>query len=223
MGIDIVIIGLIYKYPHQAHWIIFFALILAGFNIPISEDLMLVTSGVLASAFVPENTFKLWAAVFIGAYISDAIAYWTGRLLGPKLLTMKFFSKFLKQERIDKMHAFYEKWGFLAFLVGRFVPFGVRNCLFISAGMGHMSFPKFLLMSGFASLISTTTAFYIAYTFGKHYEVLLDYLKTFDVAIIIVISASVLAVIGFIWYKKRSNAKKKINRQIVNTDHSSSH
>lgn len=219
MGIDIVILGLIYKYPHEAHWIIFIALLLAGFNIPISEDLMLVTSGVLASAFVPENAFKLWSAVFVGAYLSDWIAYWTGRLIGPKLLTMKFFSRFIKQERIDKMHVFYEKWGFLAFLVGRFVPFGVRNCLFISAGMGHMSFGKFLIMDGIASLISTTTAFYLAYTFGKHYEVLLEYLKTFDVTIMIVVSATVLAVIGFIWYKKRSNAKKKLNRQIADTHH----
>lgn len=208
MGIDILIIGLIYKYPHLGHWIIFGALILAGLNLPVSEDLMLLTSGVLASAFVPENAVKLWAAVFIGAYISDWIAYWTGRLLGPKLLKIKFFSKFIKQERIDRMHAFYEKWGLLAFLVGRFVPFGVRNCLFISAGMGHMSFTKFLWIDGIASLISTSTAFYIAYTFGKHYEVLLAYVKTFDVTLVIIIAASLLAVGGFIGYKRWNQRKK---------------
>lgn len=214
MGIDILIIGLIYKYPHLGHWIIFGALLLAGLNLPISEDLMLLTSGVLASAFVPENAKKLWLAVFVGAYLSDWIAYWTGRLLGPKLLTMKFFSKFIKQERIDRMHAFYEKWGFLAFLVGRFVPFGVRNCLFISAGMGHMSFSKFLLVDGIASLISTSTAFYLAYTFGKHYEALLDYIKTFDLTMIGLIAASVLAAAALIWYKKCA-AKKKMKSQIA--------
>jgi membrane protein DedA with SNARE-associated domain len=218
MGIDIIILGLIYKYPHQAHWIIFCSLLLAGLNMPISEDLMLLTSGFLASAVVPENAYKLWTAVFIGAYISDWLAYWTGRLLGPKLLTMRFFSRFIKQERIDKMHAFYEKWGFFAFLIGRFVPFGIRNCLFISAGMGHMSFGKFLLLDGFAALISTTTAFLLAYSFGQHYEVLLEYAKTFDLTMISIVLGTVAAVGGFIWYRRRCSIKKKMNQQIVDAN-----
>lgn len=202
MGIDIPIMVLIYKYPHHAHWIIFISLVLAGFNIPISEDLMLLTSGILASAFVPENTFVLWLSVFCGAYISDWIAYWTGRLLGPKLLTIKWLSRVVKRERLDKMHAFYERWGFFAFLFGRFVPFGVRNCLFISAGMGNMSFKKFLLVDGFASLISTTTAFYLAYTFGKHYHILWDFIKTYDTSFLIALGILLVTVIGIIWYKR---------------------
>ncbi|MDR3623805.1 MAG: DedA family protein [Chlamydiales bacterium] len=202
MGIDIIIIGFIYQYPHHAYWIIFISLILAGFNLPISEDLMLVTSGWLASAVIPEHALKLWIAVFAGAFLSDWIAYWTGRLLGPRLLTMRWISKVVKQERIDKMHKFYEKWGFFAFLVGRFVPFGVRNCLFISAGMGHMSFPKFLLIDGVAALCSTTSAFYLAYTFGQHYEPIWEYIKTYDIAFISAIAIVLVTLAGIIWYNK---------------------
>lgn len=209
MGLDIIIIGLIYKYPHLSHWIIFSALILAGCNLPISEDLMLITGGFLASVVVPENKYLLWAAVFVGAYLSDWIAYWTGRLLGPKLLTYKWFSKVLKQERLDRMHRFYEKWGLLAFIVGRFIPFGLRNCLFISAGMGHMSFPKFLWIDGIASLISTTSLFLLSYSLGRHYEKALDYLQTFDFTIVIIIGVAISAIGALFWYKKKR--KRLIN------------
>jgi membrane protein DedA with SNARE-associated domain len=211
MGIDFVIIGLIYKYPEYAHWVIFGSLILAGFNLPISEDLMLLTSGVLASAFVPENALLLWGSVFLGAYLSDWIAYWTGRLLGPKLLTIKWLSKIVKKERLDRMHAFYEKWGFFAFLVGRFVPFGIRNCLFISAGMGKMSFTRFLWIDGVASLISTTSAFYLAYTFGKNFEVIWEYIKN-NYILFIAISA-ILLTLGVLlyWFKCVKKRPTSIN------------
>jgi membrane-associated protein len=210
MMTEAIILGLIAKYPQNSHWIIFLSLIIAGFNIPISEDLILFTSGVLASQAQDTDTrWFLWMAAFFGAYISDWIAYWTGRWFGPKIFTIKWLSKIVKKERIEKMHSFYEKWGFLAFLVGRFVPFGVRNCLFISAGMGNMSFTKFLFIDGFASLISTTSAFLLAYVLGDTISEAVGiawlYIKNNQLLIPLGIILF-MTVIAAIWYKKRKKA-----------------
>ena len=38
---------------HYAHWAVFTLLMLAGLNFPISEDLIVTVSGVLASTLVP--------------------------------------------------------------------------------------------------------------------------------------------------------------------------
>lgn len=210
MGLDFVLLGLIYQYPQWGYVIIFFALILAGCNMPVSEDLMILTTGFLASAVVPEHFFHLWVALFLGAYLGDWISYWTGRLLGNRILQIKWLKKWVNKERIDKMHLFYEKWGFIAFLVGRFIPFGFRNCLFVSAGMGHMSFKKFIIVDGIASLCSTAVGFYLAYTFGQHWKGLFEYLKGFD-TIVWVIVGSALAVLagilGWLWYRKKKKLK----------------
>ena len=174
---------LITENAQHAHWLIFGVLILAGLNVPISEDLMLVTSGVLASTVVPENTTKLFVCVFLGCYLSDWIAYWIGRRLGPKLWKFKWFASMVCKKRFKQMKVFYQNYGFLTLLVGRFIPFGVRNCLFITAGMTRMHFGKFVFSDGIACLISNTALFTLAYSFGKNHEILFEYLKTYNLLV----------------------------------------
>ena len=43
---------------------VFGLLLLAGFSLPISEDLLVIVSGVVASTVIPEQTVPLFIAVF---------------------------------------------------------------------------------------------------------------------------------------------------------------
>ncbi|HSX26316.1 MAG TPA: DedA family protein [Chlamydiales bacterium] len=198
------LIQFIFEHAQYAHWIVFGALMLAGINVPISEDLMIIFSAVLAATVVPENIYKLFAAVFLGCYISDWACYWVGRSLGPKLWNISWFAKTFDRKRIDQIHAYYAKYGFFTLLVGRFIPFGVRNCLFLTAGLGRMPFGRFLLSDGIACICSNTILFTVAYQVGKNYQTLLESIKTFN---IFLFSAFVVLIIAFIWYKK----KKKVS------------
>lgn len=197
------LIQIIFEHAQYAHWIVFGALMLAGLNVPISEDLMIIFSAVLAATVVPENTYKLFLGVFLGAYISDWACYWLGRHFGPKLWNIKWFARSFDQKRIDQIHEYYRKYGFLTLLVGRFIPFGVRNGLFLTAGLGKMPFGKFLISDGIACIASNTILFTLAYNVGKNYETLLSMVKTFN---IFLFSAFAVAIIGFIWYKRRKKA-----------------
>jgi membrane-associated protein len=197
------IIQFIFENAAHAHWIVFGALMLAGLNIPISEDLMIIFSAVLAATVIPENTYKLFLAVFLGCYISDWVCYWIGRKFGPKLWNISWFAKTFDQKRINQIHDYYAKYGFLTLMVGRFIPFGVRNALFLTAGLGKMPFGRFLISDGIACLLSNTALFSLAYTVGKNYDALISALKTLN---IFLFSAFAVAIIGFIWYKRRKKA-----------------
>ncbi len=197
------IIQLIFEHAQQAHWLVFGALMLAGLNIPISEDLMIIFSAVLAATVVPENTYKLFAAVFLGCYLSDWVCYWIGRHFGPKLWNISWFAKTFDQKKVSQIHRYYQEYGFLTLLIGRFIPFGVRNALFLTAGLGKMPFPKFILSDGIACILSNTILFTLAYTVGKNYEILLSTLKTFN---IFLFSAFAIAIIALIWYKRKKKA-----------------
>ena len=197
----------IYQNAEHAHWIIFGLLILAGFNVPVSEDLMLITGGVIASTMYPENTAIIFACIFAGAYVSDWIAYWLGRLLGRKLLDISWFKRSFPEERLNKVQNYYDKYGFLTLLLGRFIPFVVRNLLFISAGFSRMHFGKFLISDGIACIISNSALFFLTYSLGKNYKVIFSYLATFDKVIFGVALFVIASLIFAYWYKKKKSRK----------------
>ncbi|HEY2810032.1 MAG TPA: DedA family protein [Rhabdochlamydiaceae bacterium] len=200
------IVSIIAEHAQHAHWYVFFAILLAGLNIPISIDIVILMSAFLSAAIIPEHTLYLFLSCLFGCYFSAWLAYWLGRLLGGKLCKMSWFAKFLSPQRLEKMKTFYEKYGFAALIVGRFIPFGVRNCLFMSSGMSKMPFGKFALIDAFACTLWCSVAFSIFYILGQNYQLIWHYLKAFN---LIVFSAFSVTVIGFIWYKSRKRLKTK--------------
>lgn len=189
--------------PH-AHWYFFIAIILAGFNIPLSIDLLVLLAAFIAATIAPENTWILFGSVVFGCYFSAMCSYWVGRLLGLPLSKSKFFSRFIPPERMAKIKQFYDKNGLWALILGRFIPFGVRNCLFMSSGMSKLHFGKFILMDTIACPLWCSVSFYLFFTLGKNYETLWQYLKTFN---ILIFAAFSVTVIGFIWYKSRKKTQ----------------
>src|SRR5262249_36255657 len=89
-------------------------------------------------------------------------------------------------------------------IVGRFIPFGVRNCIFMSSGMSKMHFGKFALMDALACTIWSGTLFYLFLTLGQNYTTLCHHLKKFN---LLLFTAFSVTVIGFIWYKARKKTR----------------
>jgi membrane-associated protein len=187
----------------MAPYIIFGLFLLAGFNIPVSEDLMLFTAAMLAVKN-PEHMWNLWWWTFAGAYISDLICYgFIGRYLGTKLFKVQFFANMITQEKLDTINGFFKKYGIWTLIFGRFVPFGFRNGLFLAAGLGKMNAWKFAISDFIAATISCVTYFYIYYNFG---ETAIAYVKKANY----VIAALAIAVIAGVLVKKyKAKSKPK--------------
>ena len=82
----------------HAHYIIFSLLLLAGFNIPVSEDGMLFISALIATKF-PQNFYPLFFGVFLGAYFSDLICYGVGRKLGQRFGTLSCLPRWYPKKK----------------------------------------------------------------------------------------------------------------------------
>jgi len=188
----------IFAHAYLAHWVIFGLFMLAGLNLPISEDLLIIAGGILASTIVPENTWKIFLAIFAGAYLSDLFVYFMARYWGPTLLSKPWFAKILKPKRVELLEQHYRKWGILTLFFGRFIPFGVRNCLFATAGMSGMPIAKFVLVDGAACLLSNTALFSLSYFCGKSCS---PWVKIFNISIFTIF---MIALFTFIWYKART-------------------
>lgn len=202
------VLTFICQHAHSAHWMIFLLLMLAGLNVPISEDILLLSAGAIASTCIPDHALNLFLWTWAGCWISAWEAYWLGRLLGPKLYSIRWFRYVITPERIARLHYYYEKFGVFAFIVGRFCPGGVRNALFITSGLGKMPFATFLLRDGIACAISSTTLFTIGYRLGENYHTIVQYVVKYNHYAFGVILFIIVAIIGTIWAKKRLTIAK---------------
>ena len=141
--------------------IIFALLGISGFNLPIPEDIVIFTAAGLGLEH-PTLVWPLFYSLFLGALCGDLICYSLGRYFGPKLANVAWFSSMLAPHRIEKVGQFYTRYGAFTLVVGRFIPFGVRNALLIAAGLGRMPVHRFF----FADLVAvglSTGGYYLLY------------------------------------------------------------
>jgi len=174
---------------------VFGLLLITGFSFPISEDILVIGTGVLAGTVLPEKTVHLFLAICIGACLSDWIAYWIGRKLGPKLANMRMFRRTFSPDRQAVVQRFFQRYGFLTLFIGRLIPFGVRNTIFMAAGAGRMHFGRFILSDGIATMVFSTTIFFLAFRCGEQY----DRLHVFVSSIGYVVGFGLVAS-GLAWY-----------------------
>lgn len=92
-----------------------------------------------------------WLAplLILAAFGGDNTNYWIGRLVGMRLLRAN--ARLIRQEHIDKTHAFYEKHGGKTVLLARFLPI-VRTFAPFVAGIGLMNYRLFMLFSAAGSV-----------------------------------------------------------------------
>lgn len=201
------IVNFIIEHSQYAPPILFTLILLAGLNLPISIDVLMVLSAFLGATTIPELTPYLFVSFLVGAYLSAWICYWMGRTVGVKLLKFRYFAKLLPQERLKKLGAFYEKYGLLALIVGRFIPFGFRNCLFTTTGMSKASFTKFMWRDGIACTLWASITFFTFHRLGKSYEALLAKAKILNLFIFLAFG---VVVITFLCYKKYRKKRVKV-------------
>jgi membrane-associated protein len=98
----------------------------------------------------PIGPVTLGIALFIAAVAGDAVNYHVGRAIGPVAFSGRF--RWLRKEHLDKTHAFFERHGGRAVVLARFVPI-VRTFAPFVAGIGAMTYPRFLFYNVFGALI----------------------------------------------------------------------
>ncbi|MDO8569500.1 MAG: DedA family protein [bacterium] len=171
-----------------------------GFFLP--GDSLLFTAGFLSSqgyfSIVP-----LTIILFIAAVSGDAVGYFFGKKIGPKLFSRPQ-SFFFHPSHVDKTAKFFDQYGAKTILLARFIPV-VRTFAPIMAGVGGMkysTFAKFNILGAFLWAVGLTT---LGYIFGKRVPHADQYVLPIVVIIIVV------SLIPPIWeyFKERKNSKEK--------------
>jgi len=159
-------------------------------------DSLLFTAGAFA-AVGRLNVWLMFALLSGAAILGDTVNYWIGHYLGPKVFKWKK-SRFFNPDHLKRTHAFYEKYGGKTIILARFVPI-VRTFAPFVAGIGAMTYPKFILYNVVGGLAWVAICLSAGYWFGNMPWVA----KHFEVVIIGIIFVSVLPMLYEYW-KSRS-------------------
>ncbi len=187
----------------------FSLLTLAGFNLPISEDIVILLSGALGATYTPHMLPLIYAGCFAGAYASDLISYSLGRFAIRGLAGHRLLKKIISIEKIEAMENYFARYGSKTLLFGRFIPFGVRNVIFMTAGFSKMRLTTFMLIDLIPLSITSSITFYLGIKAGINYRNIIPYLDRFKECI--GITALIIIALLLIIYKVRKKRKSGLS------------
>lgn len=160
-------------------------------------DSLLFAIGALAAKDAL-NVFWVSVLLSIAAILGDTVNYWVGYKLGPKVFSSQN-SRWLNREHLQRTHEFYEKYGGKTIIIARFMPI-IRTFAPFVAGIGQMTYAKFLLYNVVGGIIWIVLFVAAGYWFGNIPVVK----RNFTLVIFAIIILSVLPAVFEYWRARRS-------------------
>ena len=157
-----------------------------------------------AGTFAAKGSLDAWLLFWllsVAAILGDTVNYAVGRYLGPRVFHFPK-SRFFNPEHLRRTHAFYEKYGGKTIVIARFIPI-IRTFAPFVAGIGAMSYGKFLAYNVIGALLWVGICVYGGYFFGNVPVVK----ENFSLVVVAIVVLSLLpAVIGAISHRRGAAA-----------------
>jgi membrane-associated protein len=161
-------------------------------------DSLLFTAGLFAQLGYL-HIGALILLLFVAAVLGDNLNYLIGKKIGLRLLQAQLGGKkIVKQEYLDRTHAFYELHGPKTIIMARFVPI-VRTFAPFVAGIAEMKYRTFLMFDIFGGALWITSLSLAGYFLG-HFVWIKTHIEL--VAIGIIFLSVIPMLIGFLNKKK---------------------
>jgi membrane-associated protein len=128
-------------------------------------DSLLFVAGALC-AVGGMDLYVLMALLTTAAILGDALNYSIGRFVGNKVFSWEN-SRWFNRKAFDQAHAFYEKYGPITIVLGRFMPF-IRTFAPFVAGVAHMRYPIFAFYNVIGGILWVCSLTALGYWIGEH-------------------------------------------------------
>jgi membrane-associated protein len=144
--------------------------------------IIFIETGVVAMPFLPGDSLlfvagaiaaiggmslpALMVLLTIAAIAGDAANYSIGRWFGPKVWSWEN-SRWFNKDAFNKTHDFYEKYGPITIVVGRFLPF-IRTFTPFVAGVADMTYPKFAFYNVIGGILWVCGLTGLGFLVGNH-------------------------------------------------------
>lgn len=160
---------------------VFVALVLCGFGLPMPEDVILVTGGVLAwlssslevasvqGMLHDEGLLWMIGVGLAGILAGDSVIFWAGRRFGARVADFKPLRRIITPEKLERVEKLFRRRGNVVVVLARYLP-GLRAPTYFTAGHSRMPFWEFLVFDTAAAAISAPLWVCLGFYFGSDIE-----------------------------------------------------
>jgi len=127
------------------------------------DSLLFIAGTVVASAGL--NIHVLVPLLTLAAVLGDSVNYAVGHFIGPRIFD-KPDSRWFKQDHLRRTQAFYDKYGGVTIIIGRFVPI-IRTFAPFLAGVAGMEYRRFFAFNVVGGILWVAVLVYAGYVFGN--------------------------------------------------------
>ena len=127
------------------------------------DSILFIAGTVVAVANL--NVHVLVIVLIVAAVLGDSVNYGVGHYIGPKAF-QRPDSRWFRQEYLRRTQAFYDKYGGVTIIIGRFVPI-IRTFAPFLAGVAGMSYRRFLCYNIVGGCLWISSLVYAGYLFGN--------------------------------------------------------
>lgn len=193
--------------PYLVYAAILGAMFICSLGVPIPEEIIIISAGIVGhmalnpAEYPPPypgaravDPYTLAFVTFASVIITDFFIYSMGKFFGGKIFASQRLKKYFSDEKMAKVRAWAQKYGYLTPGVFRFIP-GVRFPGHLMCGALGVPPWAFIATDGFAALISVPTQVLLVSFYGRD---ILEKMKEFKLYFF-----GALAIIIIIWVVRR--------------------
>lgn len=197
------------------HWGSFslFALLALGIvALPVPDESLMVLAGILMKKGSLQIIPTL-LATYGGSMAGITVSYLIGRIAGKPLIHKGGSYIGLTEQKLQKVHDWFEHYGKWTLSFGYFVP-GIRHFTGLAAGMSDLDYPNFALFAYTGAILWTTLFLGVGFFLGEYwYSIVAVGEAVADRAMLIftIFALIVAVIVGIKVYKKANgNSSKKL-------------
>lgn len=189
---------------HVGYGFVFTVLVLCGFGLPMPEDVILATGGVLAwlASDLQEVTLQgmirdrgLVTMVIVGLagiLVGDTMIFLAGRRFGHRVADIAPLRRIITPAKLEAVEKQIRRRGNLVVIVARFLP-GLRAPTFFTVGHARMPLWEFVAFDGVAALVSAPLWVCLGFWLGSDLHALAREASRFSHYILLAVAVVLLA------------------------------
>ncbi|MDJ1111770.1 DedA family protein [Macrococcus sp. S115] len=185
---------------------VFLLILLENVFPPIPSEVILTFGGFMVDQSPKLSFAGMLIASTLGAVGGAVILYYLGHILGlrriEKIIDKYGFILRLDIEDIHKANKWFNKYGYTAVFLCRFVPL-IRSLISIPAGLSQMSIVPFILYTTVGTITWNAVLIYLGMALGQNWEKVLQYFDMYSNVLYIVMAILIIAVVIYLYKRKK--------------------